>query len=502
MKITTSPAPLPEQKKDALIVFFQGSENLLPAGNAALKKLADEYIKTSAFKGQAGQTAIFPLSGHEIRPTRRDGSEAVKNAARQLVVAGLGEAKDFHNGLLEQAAGAATRTGRAAGLNSFAMASGIKLKGMSEAGYQLLVGRGASWGTYEFSTFKSDRKKKIAPSLTFAGTVKDRTAIKHAEAQGASLLSTADLANLPGNEAPPGKIATWAKKMARENGLACQVLGKAELEKKGCGAILSVAQGSAQDAKMIILKHAGTDTKAKPIVLVGKTVTFDSGGISLKPGKGMGWMRYDKCGGMAVLTAMQMIARMNVKTPVVGILGAAENMPGSKATRPGDIVKAYNGKTIEVLNTDAEGRLVLADALGLAADMKPAAIIDLATLTGACIVALGHSASAILGNDQRLVDKLIESGATAGERLWQLPLYKDYSDDMKSDFADLSNLGKSGGAGTATAAAFLQEFVPEGIPWAHLDIAGTAWHESSQPHQAPGASLFGARLLAQWIANQ
>jgi leucyl aminopeptidase len=196
---------------------------------------------------------------------------------------------------------------------------------------------------------------------------------------------------------------------------------------------------------------------------------------------------------------MQMIARMNLKVPVVGILGAAENMPGSNATRPGDIIKAYKGKTIEVLNTDAEGRLVLADALGLAADMNPAAIVDLATLTGACIVALGSAAAAVLGTDARLVQQLIRSGAADGERLWELPLYKEYSDEMKSDFADLSNLGKSGGAGTATAAAFLKEFVPEGIPWAHLDIAGTAWLESAKPHQAPGATLFGARLLARWV---
>ncbi len=488
MKTSISPAPLADQKKDALIVFFQGSEVLLPAGNTVLKKRATDYAKNSAFKGEAGQIAIFPLPE--------------KTPARQLIVAGLGENRSFHNALLEQAAASAVRAGRAAGLKSFAMAAGIKLKGVSESDYQLLAGRGACWGTYEFSTFKSDRKKKAVPTLTFAGAVKDRNAIKHAEAQGASLLSTADLANLPGNEAPPAKIAEWAKAMAKENGLSCQVLGKAELSRKGCGAILSVAQGSAQDAKMIILRHSGTNKKAKPIVLVGKTVTFDSGGISLKPGKGMGWMRYDKCGGMAVLTAMQMIARMNVKVPVVGILGAAENMPGSNAIRPGDIIKAFNGKTIEVLNTDAEGRLVLADAIGLASEMKPAAIVDLATLTGACLVALGSAASAILGNDQKLVDKLIDSGATAGERLWQLPLYKDYTDEMKSDFADLSNLGKSGGAGTATAAAFLQEFVPEGIPWAHLDIAGTAWLEAAKPYQAPGATLFGARLLTQWIANQ
>jgi leucyl aminopeptidase len=488
MKITVSSTPLTDQKKDALVVFFLGSEPLLPAGNTALKRLAVEYVKSSAFNGEAGQVALFPLPE--------------KTSARQLIVAGLGQSGDFHSGLLEQAAAAAIRSGRAAGLKSFAMAAGIKVKGLSQSDGLRLAGRGACWGTYEFSSFKSATKKKSVPTLTFAGEVKDRSAIKTAEAQGASLLSTADLANLPGNEAPPAKIASWARAMAKENGLTCQVLGKTELTKKGCGGILAVGQGSAQDSKMIILKHAGTSKKAKPIVLVGKTVTFDSGGISLKPGRGMGWMRYDKCGGMAVLTAMQMIARMNVKVPVVGILGAAENMPGSDAIRPGDIIKAYNGKTIEVLNTDAEGRLVLADALGLAADMKPQAIVDLATLTGACIGALGGSAAAVLGNDQPLVDRLIASGAKGGERLWQLPLYKDYADDMKSDFADLANINKSGGAGTATAAAFLQEFVPDGIPWAHLDIAGTAWLQAAKPYQGPGATLFGARLLAQWIASQ
>ncbi|MEE9368292.1 MAG: leucyl aminopeptidase [Pontiella sp.] len=484
MKIAISAVPFAKQKKDALIVFFQGPENLLPAGNSTLKKLIETLLKKSAFKGEVGQTTIFPIEG------------------KQIIVAGIGQRATFYNGLLEQAAAAAVKTGKAAGLKSFALTSTIKLKGVTEAEYQLLVGRGTAWGTYEFSTFKTKAKKPPACSLTFCGSVKDRTVIKIAEAQGSALLNTADLANLPGNEAPPAKIADWAKTMAKTNGLSCKVLGKVELTKMGCGGILSVAQGSAQDARMIILKHAGTDKKVKPIVIVGKTVTFDTGGISLKGGKGMGWMRYDKCGGMAVLTAMQMIARMNVKVPVVGILSAAENMPGPNATRPGDIIKAYNGKTIEVLNTDAEGRLVLADALGLAGDMKPQAIVDLATLTGAVIVALGSSAAAVLGNDDKLIKDLIDSGETAGERLWQLPLYKDYLDEMQSDFADLSNLGKSSVAGTATAAAFLQEFVPEGIPWAHLDIAGTAWLESAKPHQAAGATLFGARLLAQWIDSK
>jgi len=483
MKISVSPVPLYEQKKDALIIFYQGSECLLPAGGDSLRKQLDALLKKSAFKGEAGQTALLPAPD------------------RHYIVCGTGSADHFHNGLLEQAAAAAVRTGTAAGLKSFAMAAGIRLKGVSDTQYQLLAGRGAAWGTYTFSTFKTARKSNAACSLVFAGAVRDRSGVKAAAAQGASLLSTADLANLPGNEAPPAKIARWAAAMARQNGLTCRVLGKSELTRKGCGGILAVAQGSAQDAKMIMLKHAGTDRKARPIVLVGKTVTFDSGGISLKPGKGMGWMRYDKCGGMAVLAAMQMLARMKVKTPVVGILGAAENMPGSNATRPGDIIKVYGGKTVEVLNTDAEGRLVLADALGLAAEIKPQAIVDLATLTGACIIALGSAAAAVLGNDQKLVDTLIANGAAAGERLWQLPLYKEYSDDMKSDFADLSNLSKSGGAGTATAAAFLNEFVPSDIPWAHLDIAGTAWSETEKPYQPPGATLFGARLLAQWVAG-
>ncbi len=488
MKLSTSSTALGALKKDAVIVFFQQSKVLLPAECKDLAKHVEQQLEPTAFKGEAGQVVVLPAP------------EGM--AAKRLIAAGIGDPAYFHNGVLEKAAGAAVRAGKDAGAASFAMASGIAISSLSDAEYQLLAGRGAAWGTYAFAGFKSEAEKPKAASLVFAGTVKNRVSIKNAEAQGIALTDTADVANLPGNEAPPEKIAGWARSMAKKTGLTCQVWGKTELAKKGCGGILAVAQGSAQDARMIILKHKGTNPKAKPIVLVGKTVTFDSGGISLKPGKGMGWMRYDKSGGMAVLAAMQMVARMNVKVPVIGILGAAENMPGANALRPGDIIRAYNGKTIEVLNTDAEGRLVLADALGLAAEMKPSAIVDLATLTGAVIVALGHAASAVLGNDQKLIAELTQAGSDAGERLWQLPLYKEYSDDMKSDFADLSNLSKSGGAGTATAAAFLQEFVPADIPWAHLDIAGTAWEESAKPHQAAGATLFGARLLAQWINSK
>jgi leucyl aminopeptidase len=287
--------------------------------------------------------------------------------------------------------------------------------------------------------------------------------------------------------------------MARRNGLTCSVLGEAALQKKGCRALLSVAAGSAHPAQLISLRWPGTRPGARPVVLIGKTVTFDSGGISLKPGKGMSWMLFDKSGGMAVLAAMQMIARLKPAVPVIGMLAAAENMPGSRATRPGDILRAHSGKTIEILNTDAEGRLALADALSLAQQERPAAIVDIATLTGAVITALGHSAAAVLGNQPELTAQLIRSAEASGERLWELPLWPEYLDDIKGTFADLQNSSKSGTAGTISGAAFLSAFVPDDLPWAHLDIAGTAWEESAKPWMDPGATLFGARTLVEWI---
>ena len=208
-------------------------------------------------------------------------------------------------------------------------------------------------------------------------------------------------------------------------------------------------------------------------------MTFDSGGISLKPNKNMGWMRYDKCGGMAVLGLMEILSNLNINRSVIGILGIAENMPGGNATKPGDIITSFNGKTIEILNTDAEGRLILADALGIASKYNPECIIDIATLTGAVISTLGNSAAGILGNNKNLINILQKCGEETGERLWELPIYKDFIDDMKSDFADLSNMSKSGNAGTATAAAFLSNFVPSNIPWAHIDIAGMAWQTNN-----------------------
>jgi len=470
---------------ESLIVFVQNKKPLL-SGHPELTKLLDSQIKKTGFGGDYAQTLVFQTGTGDV------------------VLAGLGDSKHFRMEYLERAASAAVRAGKKAGIKNFTTITAAGISKVSEAAFVRAVARGAAWGTYSFDTFKTGSKKsKGELSLTFAGPCENaatcRNALAEAELESRALLSTADLANLPANEATPLKISNWAQKMAKENGLTFSVLSKAELKKKGCNAILAVAAGSALDARIITLKYKGTNPNAQPIIIIGKTITFDSGGISLKPGKGMEWMRYDKCGGMAVLAAMQMVALLKPETPVIGMLAVAENMPGGRATRPGDIVKSHAGKTIEILNTDAEGRLVLADALSLALQHKPAAIVDLATLTGAVVTALGHTAAAVIGNNHKLNATLIKTADAAGERLWELPLWPENMDDMKGTFADLQNMSKSGTAGTSNGAAFLANFVPDTIPWAHLDIAGTAWEESSKPWMDPGVTLFGARALIEWI---
>jgi len=412
MKLTLTTRPLETQAKDGWIVFVQNKKPLL-SGKSALSKLITEQIKKSNFSGAFAQTTVFPMFG--------------KTKADQIVLVGLGKGSTFQIETLERAAATAVRAGQKAGIKSFATESNETIKGVPETAFVHAVARGAAWGSYNFDSFKTKKKKKTTePSLIFAGPCKNaaacRRALAEATIESEALLSTADLANLPGNLAPPQKIASWASKMAKETGLTCSVLNKADLKKQNCNALLSVAAGSDTDAKIITLKYKGSDPKAKPIVLVGKTITFDSGGLSLKPAKHMLWMQYDKCGGMAVLAAMKMIALLKPKTSVVGILTVAENMPSGNATRPGDIVKSRSGKTIEILNTDAEGRLALCDALDLALTHKPAAIVDLATLTGAVIMALGHTAAAVVGNNHRFNQKLAKAAEAGGERLWELPL--------------------------------------------------------------------------------
>jgi leucyl aminopeptidase len=294
-------------------------------------------------------------------------------------------------------------------------------------------------------------------------------------AEGHGLART--LGMMPGNLCTPEFLAQTAREIGARHGLTVTVQGRAEMERLGMGSFLCVAQGAPQeDPKLISLEYLGGAKGAPPVVLVGKGLCFDSGGISIKPAQGMEWMKFDMCGAAGVLGAMEAIARLALPINVVGLVGATTNMPSGTAVKPGDVVKAMSGKFIEIINTDAEGRLVLADVLCYARRFKPSAVIDAATLTGACVIALGHTATGVLGNDAALVQEVIAAGTRAGEPGWELPMWDDYKELIKSDVADIKN---SGGrpAGTITAALFLKEFADE-FPWVHLDVAGTAYTEA------------------------
>ena len=319
--------------------------------------------------------------------------------------------------------------------------------------------------------------------------------IGHAFAEGENLART--LQARPGNVATPSHLAAEAERIAAEAGLECEILGPGEMEAERMGALLSVARGSREEPRLIVLRHRGGDGGAPPLVLVGKGLTFDAGGISLKPAKGMEDMKYDMSGGAAVLGAMLAAGRLGLAANVTAVVPSSENLPGGSATKPGDVVHSRAGRTIEVINTDAEGRLILADALHYAAGWNPAAIVDCATLTGACVIALGHHRSALLGNDETLLAELRAAGDRAAEPCWPLPLDSAYRRQLKSEVADLKNVGGRP-AGTITAACFLSEFTGS-APWAHLDIAGTAYGKPKRPYLRHGPAGVPCRLLLEWL---
>jgi leucyl aminopeptidase len=306
-----------------------------------------------------------------------------------------------------------------------------------------------------------------------------------------------DLGNLPANVCTPGHIAKTARQLASgEKRLRVNVLDEADMKKLKMGSLLSVSAGSRQPAKLIALEYRGAAAKEQPVALVGKGVTFDSGGISLKPGAAMDEMKFDMCGAASVLGTLKAVNQMQLPINVVGIVPATENMPDGLATKPGDIVTSMSGQTIEILNTDAEGRLILCDALTYASKFKPRCVIDIATLTGAAIIALGKVPSAVLGNDRSLIDALIKCGHQIEDKIWELPLWDEYQDQLKSNFADMANIGGRD-AGTITAACFLSRFTKD-YKWAHLDIAGTAW-KSGEDKGATGRPV---PLLTQYILSQ
>jgi len=344
-------------------------------------------------------------------------------------------------------------------------------------------------------------KAATLKSITFATLNKPTAALKSvldqaaAIARGMSLAKT--LGNLPGNICTPTYLSAKALALGKAHkSIKTTVLEEKDMQKLGMGSFLSVTRGSEQPAKLITLEYHGADKKQKPIVLVGKGITFDSGGISLKPGAEMDEMKYDMCGAASVLGTLQAIAELGLKLNVVGVIPACENLPSGRATKPGDIVTSMSGQTIEILNTDAEGRLILCDALTYSAKFKPDTVIDIATLTGACVIALGHVASGLFSNEDKLAKELLAAGEQAHDRAWQLPLWEDYQPLLDSNFADMQNIGGRAG-GTITAACFLARFTKE-YRWAHLDIAGTAWKSGKEK----GATGRPVPLLTQYLINR
>jgi len=337
---------------------------------------------------------------------------------------------------------------------------------------------------YRFDRMKSKKveAKQLVQVSVSAASKRDAADLGRGLTEGraisAGMALARDLGNLPANVCTPTYLAETAVKLGREWKLAVQVLDQRDMEKLGMGSLLSVARGSHQPPKFLILRYAGAANRDRPVVLVGKGITFDTGGISIKPSAEMDEMKFDMCGAASVLGTLRAVAELGLKLNVVGLIPTCENMPGGAATKPGDIATSMSGQTIEILNTDAEGRLILADALTYAERFEPQAVVDIATLTGACVVALGHVCSGVFANKDPLAQELLAAGAESWDRAWQLPLWEDYQEQLKSNFADFANIGGRA-AGSITAACFLSRFAHK-FDWGHLDIAGTAWKSGKE----------------------
>lgn len=362
----------------------------------------------------------------------------------------------------------------------------------------------AEQATYRFDQCKSEAKPPETPlrKLGLLASEKAlatslRNALAHAQAMAAGINLAKDLSNLPGNICTPTHLADQAKAMAKSFAkLKVTVLNEAAMAKLKMGSLLSVSRGSRQEAKLIIMEYKGGKANSKPVVLVGKGLTFDAGGISLKPGANMDEMKFDMCGAASVFGTVQAVAQMNLPINLVGIVPSSENLPDGAANKPGDIVTSMAGLTIEILNTDAEGRLILCDALTYAARYKPEVVVDIATLTGACVVALGNHMSGLMANDDALADELLQAGKEAGDEAWRLPMGEKYMKQLDSNFADMANIGGPGG-GSITAACFLSRFT-EKYRWAHLDIAGTAWKSGAEK----GATGRPVSMLTQMLLKR
>ena len=467
----------------AVAVFKGGA--LSAMGKAVDKgtgKIISKAVKGGDFKGKSNETLMLFSGGSPSR----------------LLLVGLGERKELTLEGVREAGGAVAKAVQSAGHETVS-AEVPALKKLGEAETTQAFVEGTVLGSYRFLDYKTeDKDAKVLKSLSIAGGGSG-AGLKRGKVIAQAVCLARDLAAHPSNVATPGRLAREARRIARVGKMNCKVLNRDQFTKMGMGAFASVARGADEPPKFILMEYRGGKKGDKPFAFVGKGITFDTGGISIKPSAKMDEMKYDMCGAAAVLGIMQAVAGLKPKRNIIAAIAATENMPGGRASKPGDIVKAYNGKTIEILNTDAEGRLVLADALSyLTKHHTPAYMVNFATLTGAVIVALGHVASGVMGTDEKLIKAIIKAGEATGERAWELPLWDEYCDDVKSKIADVKNLGAPGQAGTIAGGAFLKAFAGD-IPWAHLDIAGTAWWDKDRPYVPSGPSGVGVRLSLELL---
>lgn len=457
------------------------------AVDRALGGAISDLISSGEFKGELNEVAVLHHRGGIT--------------ARRVILVGLGRREEFTLDRVRQVAGTAARTAREKNARTVAtIIHGAGIGGLDPEEAARAVIEGTLLGLYRFKGIKSkDEEKELSKFLLVERDASRWGAVQRGMEKGQILAEAAnlvrDITNQPANRMTPREMARLAQEMAQKEGLECTILDERTMEEKGMGALLGVARGSQEPPRLILLRYRSPIPGQPTLALVGKGLTFDSGGISLKAREGMENMKMDKAGGAAVLGAMQAIARLKPQVNVLGVIPATENMPDGRALKPGDVVRAFNGKTIEIISTDAEGRLILADAVAYARQLGADYIVDVATLTGAVRTALGTQAAAIISNNQSLVTKIIAAGDRAGERYWQLPSYPEYREQYKSSVADLKNVGGPA-AGTITGGLFIGEFVGDS-PWAHLDIAAMAWGEKDLPYQPKGATGFATRTLVQ-----
>ena len=492
-RLALTSAPLDQLKTDALIVGLfeqeQAGLELINLTDGALSRL----LSSGAFKAKHCELYHFYLN----------------KGIRLLIVVGLGERAKFDAERARQASAKAVCAALELGATTVAMTLVEGLSDVYSATHAML--EGSLLALYKFHDYKSklddallrriDRLTLVVPSSSEASAA---AALEHAKIVVDAVFLCRDLQNAPPNVANPTNLASVAREIASAHGLRCTVLEKPDLEKLGAGGILAVNSGAAEPARLVVLEYDGIKAKSatqqKGICLIGKGLTFDTGGISIKPSADMGEMKFDMSGAAVVLATMKAVARLKLPLRLIGLLPLTENLPGGRAYRPGDIIKLLGGRYVEIVNTDAEGRLVVADSLAYAGQFKPQIIIDLATLTSACMIALGKHAAGLFCNDEKLEKALIEAGNACHERVWPLPLFEEYIEDIKSDVADIKNQGHAKGYGGAiTGALFLKEFVPKGCAWAHLDIAGVAWNSTASGYKPVGGSGFGVRLLLEFL---